>query len=346
MAHPESAKIRIMTNSKTEISLTKKVFAKIVSAVSAMALAVSLAGAVSAEEYTESYDDYADNGTAAVQSADDAAAAQSADVNIAGAVAEKPKLDQVKLIRETKYSDATHPYNRQTSAITVNWNAVDNAQKYEVYMKTKQKDGTYGTKWKLMGTTAGETSFTVTGLKRNWSYAFKVRAKASGYKTGKCSKVQKINTARIDYDRAGWKAMCRIVYHEVGGINDSMWDAPIVYVSDCVVNQYEAAKYLNDSLWAPYYRRYSSIQDVIYRSGGFMSDAGLAYDGATYGRVTDKVKKAVYGAVYDKVTVSGIDHDDGVYYWCNTSYRPNSYKVAYSYKIPWGYFNIWTEYWG
>lgn len=346
MAHPESAKIRIMTNSKTEISLTKKVFAKIVSAVSAMALAVSLAGAVSAEEYTENYDAYVDNDTAAVQSADDAAAAQFADVNIAGAVAEKPQLDQVKLIRETKYSDATHPYNRQTSAITVNWNAVDNAQKYEVYMKTKQKDGTYGTKWKLMGTTTGETSFTVTGLKRNWSYAFKVRAKASGYKTGKCSKVQKINTARIDYDRAGWKAMCRIVYHEVGGINDSMWDAPIVYVSDCVVNQYEAAKYLNDSLWAPYYRRYSSIQDIIYRSGGFMSDAGLAYDGATYGRVTDKVKKAVYGAVYDKVTVSGIDHDDGVYYWCNTSYRPNSYKVAYSYKIPWGYFNIWTEYWG
>ena len=67
LAHPESAKIRIMTNSKTEISLTKKVFAKIVSAVSAMALAVSLAGAVSAEEYTESYDAYADNGTAAVQ---------------------------------------------------------------------------------------------------------------------------------------------------------------------------------------------------------------------------------------------------------------------------------------
>ena len=202
-----------------------------------MALAVSLAGAVSAEEYTENYDAYADNDTAAVQSADDAAAAQSADVNIAGAVAEKPQLDQVKLIRETKYSDATHPYNRQTSAITVNWNAVDNAQKYEVYMKTKQKDGTYGTKWKLMGTTTGEISFTVTGLKRNWSYAFKVRAKASGYKTGKCSKVQKINTARIDYDRAGWKAMCRIVYHEVGGINDSIWDAPIVYVSDCVVNQ-------------------------------------------------------------------------------------------------------------
>jgi hypothetical protein len=252
------------------------------------------------------------------------------------------QLDKVVMIKEAKYGNgSTHPYNYQTSRIKLNWNAVENAQQYQIYIK----GGKY-TSWKRLKTVdASVTSYTAKNLERNTEYSFKVRAK-SGDTVGKCSSVQKLKTARIDFDKAGWQAMCRIVYHEVGQINSSVWDEPIVYVSDSVVNRFEAAKYLNDSLWAPYYRNYSTVQDMIYKSGGFMSESGLTRDGATYAKCTSKVKSAVYGAVYDKVTVSGIENDDDVFYWSNTSYKPSSYKIAYSYKIPWGYFNIWSEYWG
>jgi hypothetical protein len=251
----------------------------------------------------------------------------------------------VKLMGEVKYSsDATHPYNKQTKALTINWKPVSNATKYQVYIK----GGKY-TEWKLIKTVASSSaekiSVTIGSLKRNTTYVFKVRG-VNGKTVGKFSANQTLKTARIDYDAAGWKAMCRIVYHEVGKINDAMWDKPIVYVSDCVVNRYEAAKYLNDSTWAPFYKNYNSVQSMIYKSGGFMSDAGLKNDGAAYANCTDKVKLAVYGAVYDKTVISGIKNNKKIFFWCNTSYKPSSKKVAYTFTIPWGYFSIWTSYWG
>lgn len=275
-------------------------------------------------------------------SADSLESVQPGNSVVLGAADSKITLGKVKMISEAKYgNDSTHPFNNQTSAITLNWKPVKNAVRYQIYIK----GGKYKS-WKKYKTIfATDTSYTVKKLQRNTQYSFKVRATAPGV-TGAFSSVQKISTARIDYDWAGWQAMCRIVYHEVGQMSDSMWDKPIVYVSDCVVNRYEAAKYLNDSTWAPYYRNYGSVQSMIYSSGGFMSDAGLARDGATYSRCTKRVKLAVYGAIYDKATVSGIKNDHDVFYWSNTSYKPNSWKIAYSYRIPWGYFNIWSEYWG
>ncbi len=252
------------------------------------------------------------------------------------------KLSQVKLKSEIRFSsDKTHPYNKQTSAITVRWGKVKNAEKYQIYIK----GGDYDSWTKVKTVKSSKNSYTVTGLDRDTAYKFKVRAVATGVK-GKFSSAQTIRTARIDFDKDGWQAMCRIVYHEVGQINSSVWDEPIVHVADCVVNRYEAAKYLNDSLWKPFYKNYSSIQSVIYNSGGFMSSSGLTRDGASYSNVTAKVKLAVYGTLYNKVTVSDIKHNKNVYYWSNTSYKPTSKKVTYSYKIPWGYFNIWNTYWG
>ncbi|MCD8094852.1 MAG: fibronectin type III domain-containing protein [Ruminococcus sp.] len=258
------------------------------------------------------------------------------------AITASTKLATVKLKGEARInSSATHPYNKQTSALTIRWNEVSGAERYQIYIK----GGKYDSWTKVKTVKASKTSYTVTGLKRNTTYKFKVRATSSDVK-GKFSSVQTLKTARIDYDQAGWKAMCRIVYHEVGMINSSVWDEPIVHVADCVVNRYEAAKYLNDSTWAPYYKKYSSIQDVIYKSGNFMSSSRLTKDGATYANCTAKVKLAVYGALYNKVTVSDIKHNKKIYYWSNTSSKPTSSKVEYTYKIPWGYFNIWNDYWG
>ncbi|MGN0623437.1 MAG: fibronectin type III domain-containing protein, partial [Oscillospiraceae bacterium] len=73
---------------------------------------------------------------------------------------------------------------------------------------------------------------------------------------------------------------------------------------------------------------------------------GLARDGATYGKVTERVKLAVYGAVYAKTALNGIKNDYGVFFWCNRSYKQNDKRIAYSFKIPWGYFNVWRSYWG
>ena len=255
---------------------------------------------------------------------------------------EKVEIAKVKMKSEVKYNnDTTHPYGKQTNTITLRWNGVENAERYQIYIK----GGKYKKWTKYKTVFSSVTEYDVKKLSRNTAYQFKVRGIAAGVK-GPFSSVQKISTARMDFDKAGWQAMCRIVYHEVGGINDKMWNEPIVHVSDCVVNRYEAAKYLDDGVWAPYYRRYNSVQSVIYSSGGFMSDSGLARDGATYAKCTSTVKSAVYGALYDKVTVDSIKHDHNIFYWSNTGYKVNSSKVAYSYRIPWGYFNIWSEYWG
>lgn len=250
------------------------------------------------------------------------------------------KLSTPKMTAEKTYdSSATHPYNKQTNTLTVNWGKVSGAQRYELYIK----GGKYSkwTKYKVV--TANKC--TVSNLKRTTEYQFKVRA-VNGNKYSAYSSVQKLKTARMDYDKDGWEAMCRIVYHEVGAIDDDMWDKPIVYVADCVANQYVGAKYVNNKTWAPYYRRYSSVQQVIYNSGGFMSSTGLARDGAVYSRVPKKVKLAVWGAVYGKTTYKGIKNDYNVYFWCNNSYRNYSSKVAYAFRIPWGYFHVWRSYWG
>lgn len=247
---------------------------------------------------------------------------------------------KVKLESESRYNTGkTHPFNYQTSRLTVRWKAAKGAKKYQVYIK----GGKYENFTKIAETS--KLSYTAKKLTRIKTYKFKVRA-VSGSTKGAFSDVQTLRTSRIDYDKSGWKAMCRIVFHEVGNINDPMWDAPIVHVADCVVNRYEAAKYLDDPTWAPYYAYYDNVQSMIYNSGDFMSDAGLAYDGATYARCTSTVKKAVYGALYSKVMVSGVKPSKKVFFWSNTSYRPSSRKIAYSYKIPWGYFNVWKEYWG
>ena len=66
----------------------------------------------------------------------------------------------------------------------------------------------------------------------------------------------------MDFNKAGWEAMCRIVYHEVGKMSGSEWDKPIVYVADCVANQYVAAKYTKNAMWRSYYARYNNVQDL------------------------------------------------------------------------------------
>ena len=129
-------------------------------------------------------------------------------------------------------------------------------------------------------------------------------------------------------------------------MSGSEWYKPIVYVADCVANQYVAAKYTRNAMWRSYYARYNNIQDIIYRSGGFMSSAQLSRDGANYSNVSRRVKQAVFGAVYGKTHLNGIANDYNVYFWCNRSYKTNSSKIAYSFKIPWGYFNVWRTYWG
>ncbi len=250
------------------------------------------------------------------------------------------KLGKPTMVAEKKYeSQATHPYNKQTNTLIVEWKKASNAKKYELYVKGGQYKS--WTKYK----TVTATKCTVTGLKRTTNYEFKVRA-INGSQKGSFSSVQKLKTARMDFDKAGWEAMCRIVYHEVGMMSGSMWDKPIVYVADCVANRYVGAKYANNKTWVSTYKKYKNVQDVIYKSGGFMSDAGLKKDGATYNKVPARVKTAVYGAVYGKTSLNGIANDYNIYFWCNRSYKQNDKRIAYSFKIPWGYFNVWRSYWG
>ena len=250
------------------------------------------------------------------------------------------KIVTPTLTAEARYdSSATHPYNKQTSQLNVRWNKCSGANSYDLYVK-----GGKWSNWARYKTTSS-TSVTVTGLKRTTSYQFKVKANYGKLSSG-FSSVQTLKTARMDYDADGWQAMCRIVYHEVGQINSSVWDRPIVYVADAVANRYVGAKYANVSPWVSYYRNYKTVQSMIYNSGGFMSSAGLTRDGATYARVPAKVKTAVYGAVYGVTAYNGIANNYKVYYWCNRSYNSTSSKVAYSFKIPWGYFLIYKTYWG
>ena len=255
----------------------------------------------------------------------------------------KVSLPKMTLNSESRFSTGnTHPFGAQTNKLRISWKKVSNATGYQVSIKGgKYKNWT---RFKTLSASAAAATFK--GLARGTTYQFRVRA-VNGDKVGTYSDPQTLSTSRIDFDAAGWKAMCRIVYHEVGQSSDSCWDEPIVHVADCVVNRYEAAKYLNDPLWEPFYRGYNSVQSMIYQSGGFMSDAGLANDGATYAKVSAIVKNAVYGTLYGRANVKNIKHNKNIFYWQNTSYKPSGSKVAYVYPIPWGgYFSIWKEYWG
>ena len=244
------------------------------------------------------------------------------------------------MVAEAQYdSAATHPYNKQTTQLTVRYKAVKNAAKYQLYIK----GGKYKS-WTLYKTTTA-LKVNVTGLKRATTYSFKVRAVKGSVKSA-FSKTQKLSTALMDYDAYGFQAICRIVYHEVGMMSGSEWDKPIVYVSDCVVNRFVAAKYTKIPVWASYYKRYATVQEMIYYSGNFMSSAGLTRDGAVYSKVPKRVKLAVYGALYNKAALNSIKNDSTVYYWCNRAYKSSDKRIAYSFKIPWGYFNVWREYWG
>ena len=245
------------------------------------------------------------------------------------------------LIAERTYESAyTHPLNHQIDTILLHWNRSAGANRYQVYI--------YGGKYKTWTRYCTTTipAVAVRNLDRTTNYRFKIRAIDNKNNYSAFSPVQNIKTARMNYDQAGWEAMCRIVYHEVGRINDDMWDRPIVYVADCVANRYVCAKYNNDPLWTPFYSNYNDIQSIIYRSGGFMSDYGLSRDGCDYSNVPAKVKTAVWGAVYGQDCYKGIKNDYNVYYWCNRSYYTDSSKIAYSFRIPWGYFSIWRSYWG
>ncbi|MBP1538049.1 MAG: fibronectin type III domain-containing protein [Ruminococcus sp.] len=247
------------------------------------------------------------------------------------------------MIGERTYdTDYTHPYNKQTSQIKVHWNAVSGAAKYKVFVK----NGQYSNWTNVATTTACE--YLVSGLRRDTSYAFAVQAVDASGKTSELSAAVNIKTARMDYSAAGWQAMCRIVYHEVGGAAGSFWDKPIVYVADCVANQYVCAKYTLQGVWPKYYSRYPSVESVIYTSGGFLSDANLTARGATYTKVTERVKKAVWGAVYGVTYYAGIANDYNIFYWSNSATAKSDSRIAYGYKLPWGssYMYIWRQYWG
>lgn len=255
---------------------------------------------------------------------------------------EKIKLAKPVILPEKTYdTDYTHPYNKQTNQIKLHWQAVKGASKYMVYIK----NGKY-TNWTNIVLTS-LTECTVTGLNRDTLYAFTVKALDENGNTSDVSDEVSIKTARMDYSAADWQAMCRIVYHEVGGAAGSMWDRPIVYVADCVTNQYVCAKYTHQGVWPNYYKNYSSISSIIYTSGGFLSDIGLTSRGAIYSKVTQRVKNAVWGATYGMTYYNGIANDYNVFFWCNSAYARNDSRIAYGFNIPWGgYMYIWREYWG
>ncbi len=119
------------------------------------------------------------------------------------------KLSTPKMTAQINYgSDFTHPYNKQTNTIKVHWSKVRGASSYELYIK----GGKYKS-WKKYKTVKN-TNCTVTGLQRTTSYQFRVKA-VNGSAASAYSKTQTIKTARMDFNKAGWEAMCRIVYHEV-----------------------------------------------------------------------------------------------------------------------------------
>ena len=264
------------------------------------------------------------------------AAAKTVNVAATGSIA-APVIASEK----TYDTDYTHPYNNQTKQIKLHWSAVSGAAQYIVFVKGGQYSN-----WTSVVSTVS-TECTVSGLNRDTMYTFAVKSVDASGKTSALSSSVNIKTARMDYSAAGWQAMCRIVFHEVGGASGSFWDKPIVYVADCVANQYVCAKYTYQGSWPKYYSRYSSIESVIYTSGGFMSDANLAARGATYARVTQRVKLAVWGAVYGVTSYAGIANDYNVFYWCNSGTAKSDSRIAYGFKLPWpGYMYIWRQYWG
>ena len=263
------------------------------------------------------------------------------DLSASAATTKVKSLAAPKIVAEKRYdSAATHPYNKQTNTIVVDWNDVKNAVKYELYIKGGKY--TSYTKYK----TVTSSKCTVTGLKRCTNYKFKVKAVNGSVKSA-YSSVVTIKTARMDFDQRGWEAICKVVTHEVGGMDGDVWDKPIVYASDCIVNAYVAAKYTNNPIWTPYFRRYNSIQDVLYTSGGYISESALTNRGVTYSKVPSKVKQAVFGALYAKAYYKGICNKFDIYWWCNSSYKVTSSKVSYCFKLPWGgYGCFWNQYWG
>ena len=264
----------------------------------------------------------------------------NSDISASAAAAVK-SLSAPKIVEESRYdSAATHPYNKQTNTIIVDWNNVKNAAKYELYIK----GGAYSSYTKYKTVTASKC--TVTGLKLSTNYKFKVRA-VNGSVKSSFSSVVTIKTARIDFDQRGWEAICKVVTHEVGGMDGNVWDKPIVYASDCIVNAYYRAKYTNHPIWTPYLKRYSSIQDVLYKSGGYISEQALTNRGVTYSKVPEKVKQAVYGSLYCKAYYKGICNNFSIFWWCNTRTKVTSSKVSYCFKLPWGgYGCFWNQYWG
>ena len=262
---------------------------------------------------------------------------QQGEKEATGVVA-KPVMQAEK----TYETDYTHPWNKQTNQITVHWNAANNAEKYMVFVFGGQYKA-----WTEIATTAA-LQYTATGLKRDTSYTFMVKAVGADGAVSEYSAPVVIKTARMDYSVAGWQAMCRIVYHEVGGAAGSFWDRPIVYVADCVANQYVCAKYTHQGSWSAYYRRFPNIESIIYQSGGFASSATLSARGANYSNVSRRVKLAVWGATYGVTTYKNIANDYNIFFW-NSSYGPvaRSSKLGYSFKSPFGnYVNIWRKFWG
>lgn len=115
------------------------------------------------------------------------------------------KLSTPKMTAQINYgSEFTHPYNKQTNTIKVHWSKVSGASNYELYIK----GGKYKS-WKKYKTVKN-TNCTVTGLQRTTSYQFRVKA-VNGSAASAYSKTQTIKTARMDFNKAGWEAMCRIV---------------------------------------------------------------------------------------------------------------------------------------
>ena len=243
-------------------------------------------------------------------------------------------------VESTYDTNYTHPYGHQTNQVSLHWTSVSGAAKYYVYVKNGQFAD-----WTNVAATSS-TDCTVSGLKRETVYAFAVRAVDAAGKVSALSQPVNIKTARMDYSENGWKAMCRIVFHEVGGAAGAFWDKPIVYVADCVANQYVCAKYTYQGVWPKFYSRFSNIESIIYTSGGFLSDANLARRGATYQRVPEKVKKAVWGAVYGVTFYNNIANDYNIFYWCNSAKAQSSSKIGYGFTLPWGgYMYIWRQYW-
>lgn len=259
-----------------------------------------------------------------------------------GETEQKPMAAKPVMLAEQTYeTDYTHPWDKQTNQITVHWNASENAVSYKVFVF----GGKYGS-WTELATTAG-LEYTATGLRRDTSYTFAVKAVDENGVASDFSAPVVIKTARMDYSVAGWQAMCRIVYHEVGGAAGSFWDRPIVYVADCVTNQYVCAKYTHKGNWTAFYRRFSNIESIIYQSGGFASSATLSARGANYSNVNKRVKLAVWGATYGVTTYKGIANDYNIFFW-NSTKKPvaNSSKLGYSFKTPFkNYVNIWRKFW-